>query len=94
MEKEKKSKGSLVVIILIILLLGSCAYIGYDKFFVKKDNQVSNNNENKGVEKLDVNSRLVQSLYNRVSTGLIGKTSSCSLNYMYITGNRMEVEDF
>ena len=95
MEKEKKSKGSLVVIIiLIILLLGACAYIGYDKFFVKKDNQVSNNNENKGVEKLDVNSRLVQSLYNRVSTGLIGKTSSCSLNYMYITGNRMEVEDF
>ena len=92
MEKEKKSKGSLVVIIiLIILLLGACAYIGYDKFFVKKDNQVSNINENKGVEKLDVNSRLVQSLYNRVSTGLIGKTSSCSLNYMYITGNRMEV---
>lgn len=94
MEKEKKSKGSLVVIIiLIILLLGACAYIGYDKFFVKKDNQVNNNNENKGVEKLDVNSRLVQSLYNRVSTGLIGKTSSCSLNYMYITGtgNGMEV---
>ena len=37
MEKEKKSKGSLVVIIiLIVLLLGACAYIGYDKFFVKE----------------------------------------------------------
>ena len=88
MEKEKKSKGSLVVIIiLIILLLGACAYIGYDKFFVKKDNQVNNNHENKGVEKLDVNSRLVQSLYNKVSTGLIGKSSSCYVNYMYGHGD-------
>ena len=84
MEKERKSKGSLVVIIiLIILLLGTCAYIGYDKFFVKKDNQVSKNNENKGVEKLDVNSRLVQSLYNRVSIGELKKeVGKCDI-FMY-----------
>ena len=84
MEKERKSKGSLVVIIiLIILLLGACAYIGYDKFFVKKDNQVSKNNENKGVEKLNVNSRLVQSLYNRVSIGELKKeVGKCDI-FMY-----------
>ena len=84
MEKEKKSKGSLVVIIiLIVLLLGACAYIGYDKFFLKKDNQVNDNNENKGVEKLDVNSRLVQSLYNRVSIGELKKeVGKCGI-FMY-----------
>lgn len=88
MEKGKKSKESLVVIILIILLLGACAYIGYDKFFVKEDNQVNNSNKNKGVEKLDVNSRLVQSLYNRVSTGELKKEdSTCLINYMYEDDN-------
>lgn len=91
MEKEKKSKWSLVVIIiLIILLLGACAYIGYDKFFVKEKTNigsVKNNKNSRKKENLDVNSRLVQSLYNKVSTGLIGKSSSCYVNYMYGHGD-------
>ena len=85
--KEKKSNGSKVVIfILVILLLGACAYIAYDKLMVKED--ISNNNVqgNKKIkeENLDVNSRLIQSLYNKVSTGEQKKEdASCIFNYMY-----------
>lgn len=86
--EKKKSRGSLVVIIiLVILLFGACAYIGYDKFFVKEKANIGSVKNNKKEENLDVNSRLVQSLYNKVSTGLIGKSSSCRVNYMYGHGD-------
>lgn len=90
--KEKKSNGSkIVIVILVILLLGACAYIAYDKLMVKEDN--SKNEavvENKKVkeENLDVNSRLIQSLYNKVSTGEQTKEdASCIFNYMYGDGD-------
>lgn len=87
--KEKKSNGSKVVIfILVVLLLGACTYIAYDKLIVKEDNSKNEAvEENKKVkeENLDVNSRLIQSLYNKVSTGEQTKEeANCRFNYFYI----------
>lgn len=89
--KEKNSNGSKVVIVILsLLLLGACAYIAYDKLMIKED--ISNNNVqgNKKIkeENLDVNSRLIQSLYNKVSTGEQKKEdASCISNHMYGDGD-------
>lgn len=75
MEKEKnKSTGKIVVIIiLVVLVIGLVGYICYDKFIIKSNNSTDKQSvsskvkkENKD-EELDINSRLVQTLYNKVS---------------------------
>ena len=49
MNNESKKKGnSRLTILLLILVLGMASYIGYDKFYLGKQN--SNNNESKEVE--------------------------------------------
>lgn len=87
--KKQKSTGKTVaIIILVVLLICSLGYIAYDKFLyklLKKDNNVTEEKTNKE-EKLDVNSRLVQNLYHKVSTGEMSKEdATCYFNYMYGT---------
>ena len=69
-EKKTKSTGKTVAIaILSILLVGAVGFIGYDKFIIKEDSTQSTNNKEKNTskEEIDINSRLVQSLYEKVS---------------------------
>ncbi len=73
MEKgKKKSTGKTVtIVILIILLFGSFGYIGYDKFYVKENSSTTSKKEElskEKEEKLDIHSRLVQTLYKKVSS--------------------------
>lgn len=65
--KENKSTGKTVaIIVLAVLLLGAASYIGYDKFFVSKNNEKVESKQNKKLnkEELDINSDLVQRLFN------------------------------
>lgn len=76
-EKKKTNKGFIaVIIILVLLLVGSIGFIVYDKLLVTdsvsseksdvKDDNKSDVKDSKEKE-LDINSRLVQSLYNKVT---------------------------
>ena len=66
MEKKKSSIGYIIVIILLIL--GFCGYILVDQGIIKIDMfNKKGEVEVEEKEELDVNSRLVQSLYNSVS---------------------------
>lgn len=67
MEKKKSSIGYIIVIILLILGFGG--YILFDQGLIKLDafNKKSEVKEEAKKEELDVNSRLVQSLYNMVT---------------------------
>lgn len=96
--KEGKTKSigkNVIIILLTILLLGSLGFIGYDKFFKKDNSKESNVKTNeKKEENLDINSRLVQSLYNKVSTGENNESeSSMYFNYIYKDDNFIE-KDF
>lgn len=86
MEKNRSTGKTVAIIILAVLLLGAVSYIGYDKFLVNEKSVSSNEKKsenNKEVE-LDIDSRLVKSLYNKVSTGESSKEeSTCNYNYMY-----------
>lgn len=64
-------KKNIITIVLALLLLATCSYIIYDKVFYKeRETNVEANNKNDKTEvkeeQLDINSRLVQSLYNKV----------------------------
>lgn len=92
-EKKNKTIGKTVtIIILVVLLLGAFGYIGYDHFFttekITSDQELKNEkNVKKGDhgKELDVNSRLVRTLYNKVSTGESSeKEATCRYNYMYV----------
>lgn len=70
-----KNKNKIVITVLIVVIVLLLGYVGYDKFLKKDNNKIndkkpisnSNNKETttKG-EKLDINSSLVQNLYNKV----------------------------
>lgn len=69
----KKKNNNILIVILILSLLITCSYIIYDKAFYeenktteKKTTQTENKTTKKKEENLDVNSRLVQTLYNKV----------------------------
>lgn len=69
----KTKTNTIIIVVLTILLLGTISYIGYDILLAKGKNNISNdktNTSNKtGEEKeLDINSRLVQSLYHKVTS--------------------------
>lgn len=94
MEKEIKEKNSnsskFIIIALVIILLVLCGYIAYDKLVVKESNtsigfaDKNSKTAKSKEESLDVNSRLIQSLYNKVSTGEQKKEdASCNFNYIY-----------
>ena len=80
MEKNKKKKNVLIIflILLILLVLGLVGYILVDKKLTFRDNKVvliskgsksvSKSNKSKQKQNLDVNSRLVQTLYNSVTS--------------------------
>lgn len=76
-EKRKNGSGSkfILVLLLLVLFLVCGFFAGYYvtennlinlTFFGKKDNSSNDNSKNK-IEKIDINSRLVQFLYNEVA---------------------------
>lgn len=74
MEKNKKKKNVLIIflILLILLVLGLVGYICYDKNLIFNDNKAVSTSNKLGnklekEQKLDINSRLVQTLYNSVT---------------------------
>ena len=72
MEENKKSKKGLVVVIvlLILIILGLVGYICYDKGLIFKTEKEVVKKEKKVKEReLSVDSTLVQTLYNEVTTG-------------------------
>lgn len=77
--REKKNHGSIIVIvILIILLLATIGYIVYDKVLVKTDSDktdVVENTDKVTKEDIDINSSLVQNLYNIFKLDSCYKTS-------------------
>ena len=85
MEEKRKGKGLVIlVILLVVVVLGLVGYICYDKgLILSKKSQVENKNEKvvntEKEEELDINSRLVQELYNRVST--IEDNGTCRYGY-------------
>lgn len=84
--KKQNSTGKTVAIIILVgLLVCSLGYIAYDKFLYNVTEEETNKEETSNKkENLDVNSRLVQGLYRKVSTGETSKdNSSCTFNYMY-----------
>lgn len=86
MEKNRSTGKTVAIIILAVLLLGAVSYIGYDKFLVNEKSVSSNEkkSENSKEVELDIDSRLVKSLYNKVSTGESSKEeANCNYNYMY-----------
>lgn len=89
-KKQKSTGRTIVIIILVVLLICSLGYIAYDKYLyklLKKDNNVTEEKTNKE-EKLDVNSRLVQNLYHKVSTGEMSKEdATSSFNWIYSSEN-------
>lgn len=80
MEKEKKVNGKIVVIIILsVLLLAAVSYIGYDILFVKEESSIGNQKSNKNrkstkEKELDIHSRLVQTLYHKVTSDENGWT--------------------
>lgn len=98
--KKQKSIGKTVaIIILVVLLVCSLGYIAYDKILSKSLNKDKNEIDEKSnkVENLDVNSRLVQNLYSKVSTGEMSKEDAdCYFNYMYdiSTDEGNKISDF
>lgn len=72
-EKNKYTGKTVVIIILVVLVIGLVGYICYDKFIIKSNNNLNKQNTTSKVkkeskkEKLDINSRLVQTLYRKVS---------------------------
>lgn len=87
MKKGTKSIGKTVtIVILIILLIAAVGYIGYDKL-LKKDitkKTIESKKEETETKELDINSRLVQNLYSKVSTGENKEEkASFNFNYMY-----------
>lgn len=83
-EKKKSNKGLIVVIIiLVIALLSLGGYVLIDKDIIKigtkEDNKIIEKEETKSEKQLDINSRLVQTLYNQVTTGI----TSCQRNWIY-----------
>ena len=99
MEEKRKGKGLVIlVILLVVVILGLVGYICYDKgLILSKKSQVENKNE-KAVntekeEELDINSRLVQSLYNKVKPA--GEQGSCILGWNYgYDYEKHEISDF
>ena len=71
MEKGKKKNMRLIVflVLLILIILGLVGYICYDKKLIFNDNKaVSTSNKLEKEQNLDINSRLVQTLYNSVTS--------------------------
>ena len=87
MEEKRKGKGLVVlVILLVVVILGLVGYICYDKgIILSKKSQVENKNEKvvntEKEEELDINSRLVQSLYNKVKPAGTEGTWDYGWNY-------------
>ncbi len=94
-EKKKSNKGLIVVIIiLVITLLSLGGYVLVDKGIIKigtkEDNKIIEKEDTKGEEQLDINSRLVQTLYNQVTTGI----TSCQRNWIYRDAEGKEKDEF
>lgn len=70
MENQKSTGKTVVIVLLVIALLASCGYIGYDKFIkIEKNTTTKENQEEKTTaQELDINNRLVQSLYREVGS--------------------------
>lgn len=73
---EKNGSIKIIIMVVLVLLLAVASYILYDKVFEKKassvnSEKVNNNDKNSNTteeKELDINSRLVRSLYNKVTT--------------------------
>ena len=71
MEKGKKKNMRLIVflVLLILIILGLVGYICYDKKLIFNDNKAaSTSNKLEKEQNLNINSRLVQTLYNSVTS--------------------------
>ena len=86
-QSKKKNKGLIVFLVLLILIiLGLVGYICYDKKLIFNDNKAVSTSNKLGnkLEKeqnLDINSRLVQTLYNSVTS----RNEFCSKYSIYGT---------
>ena len=70
MKQNKNGNKGLIVflVLLILIILGLVGYICYDKKLIFNDNKVTSSSNKLGKEQsLDINSRLVQTLYNSVT---------------------------
>ena len=85
MEEKKQGKGLVVALVLFILTtLATCGYIVYDKVLTKDNVSKEVNTKKEENKELDINSRLVQDLYNNVST--VEMNGTCRYGY-YTTDN-------
>ena len=73
MEKQKSTGKTVIIIVLLLALIASCGYIGYD-MFLKEEGNTTTSEENKEpnqeeqTKELELNNRLVQSLYREVGS--------------------------
>lgn len=74
MDKKENSKGMIAIIIVLgLIIVGMGFYIAYDKGMIfassEKEEKEPVKEEQTGTKKLDIQSSLVQSLYNKVNQG-------------------------
>lgn len=80
---NSRSKN-IVIIILVIALLAVLGYLVYDQFFVSLKENVNDKEDNSSdIVSLDINSRLVKTLYNKV-VDFDGSTSGTAFNYFWL----------
>ena len=100
MENKKQGKGLVVALVMfIIICLGLIAYILYDKGIILEKEEVTKQEitekktEQVKEKELDINSRLVKSLYNKVYNG-DKYQEGCYMNYIYAHGEIGKYSDF
>ena len=80
---NSRSKNT-VIIILVIALLAVLGYLVYDQFFVSLKENVNDKEDNSSdIVSLDINSRLVETLYNKV-VDFDGSTSGTYNDYFWL----------
>ena len=91
--KKKSNKGVILLIIfLILIILALVGYICYDKGIIfnnTQEQEVEDNTQNNKTEELDINSRMIQELYHKVSTT---STGGCYANWMYGESGEFDIE--
>ena len=93
MEEKKQGKTLVVALVLFILTtLVACGYIVYDKVLTKDNNTKEVNTKKEDTKELDINSRLVQSLYRKVKPA--GEEGDCRLGWNYDEHHEFGADDF
>lgn len=92
---KKNNTGFIIaLVILTLLLISSFGYIAYDKVMIKETSKEKTEKEQESTKEkeLDVNSRLVQNLYNKVTSD---DDESCYAFWRYTDGDRTKgLNDF